>query len=66
MIHATASYTVLSSTIAIVEVTYPNGRFGIERVQAPRHGSLYEAAYGAACTKATIHGFTLGRFSESE
>lgn len=63
--NATATYTILSSTEAFIEVTYPNGGFGMERVTAPRNGSLYEAAYSAASIKATIQGCRLDRFSRA-
>lgn len=63
--YATATYTKLNSNEAFIEVTYPNGGFGMERVQRPRNGSLYDAAYRAASIKATIQGFTLGRFSRA-
>lgn len=61
-----ATYSILSIREAIVEVTYPNGKFGIERVMAPRNGSIYEAAYNAASAKASIQGFRLARFSREE
>lgn len=60
---ATATYTVLSSREALVEVTYSTGGFGMERVTAPRNGSLYESAYQAASVKASIQGLRLERFS---
>jgi hypothetical protein len=63
--NATATYTILTSTEALIEVTYPNGGFGMERVTAPRNGSLYEAAYNAASIKATIQGCRLDRFSRA-
>lgn len=62
---AWATYTILSSTEALIEVSYPCGGFGMERVTKPRNGSLYEAAYNAASIKATMQGLTLGRFSEA-
>lgn len=62
---ATATYQVLSSTEALIEVNYSSGGFGMERVTKPRKGSLYEAAYNAASIKATIQGDTLGRFSRA-
>lgn len=65
VLDATATYTRLSSTEAVIEVTYPNGRFGMERITKPRNGSLYEASYSAASAKATFQGFRLGRFTRS-
>lgn len=65
MLDAIATYEILSPSEAFIEVSYPNGGFGMERVTAPRNGSLYEAAYAAASVKATIQGFRLGRFSRS-
>lgn len=65
MNNASATYTVLSKTEALIEVSYPNGTFGFERVTKPRSGSLYEAAYNAASIKATIQGTILGRFSRA-
>jgi hypothetical protein len=61
---AIATYSVLNSTSAIIEVTYSNGTFGFERVVKPLNGSLYEAAYNAASIKATIQGDRLDRFTE--
>ena len=63
--YAEATYEVLSPTEAIVTVDYPSGGFGMERVTKPRNGDLYEAAYNAASVKASIQGFTLGRFSKA-
>ncbi len=60
---ATATYQILSATEALIDVSYPNGGFGLERITKPRNGSLYEAAYRAASIKAQIQGFRLGRFS---
>jgi hypothetical protein len=60
---ATATYTKISSTEAVITVDYPNGDFGMERVTKTRLGSLYDAAYSAASIKAQIQGFRLGRFS---
>lgn len=60
-----ATYTILSSTEAFIEVTYSTGGFGMERVTAPRNGSLYEAAYRAADIKATNQGLCLERFSRA-
>ncbi len=65
MNNATAVYTYLSSTEALIEVSYPDGGFGMERIAKPRNGSLYEAAYRAASIKAGIQGCRLDRFSES-
>lgn len=62
--YATATYTKINAHEALVEVNYPDGNFGMERVKAPRNLSLYDAAYNAASIKATIQGYTLGRFSE--
>ena len=61
---ATATYSQINSNEAIIEVSYPNGNFGIERVTRPRNGSLYEAAYCAAVRKAAHQGSTLDRFSK--
>ena len=61
---ATATYSQINSNEAIIEVNYPNGGFGMERVIRPRNGSLYEAAYSAAVRKAAHQGFTLDRFSK--
>jgi hypothetical protein len=63
MNNAVATYQILSNTEALIEVTYPNGSFGMERVTKPRNGSLYETAYNAASIKAAIQGCVLGRFS---
>jgi len=63
MSNATATFYPISSTEAIIEVSYPNGGFGMERVTAPRNGSLYETAYNAASVKATIQGYVLGQFT---
>jgi hypothetical protein len=65
MKNATATYTRISSKEAIIEVVYPCGRFGIERITKPAKGSLYESAYRAASIKASIQGYVLGRFSEA-
>lgn len=65
MNNAVATFTRLSSTEALIEVSYPNGFTAFERVAKPRHGSLYEAAYTAASIKAQIQGLILGRFSEA-
>lgn len=65
MIGASATYTRLSSTEALIEITYPDGTCAAERVTKPRNGSLYEAAYNAASVKATIHGCRLERFSKA-
>lgn len=62
MTDATATYETLSSTSAIVEVTYANGRVGASRVDVRFAADLYEAAYGAASVKATIQGERLGSF----
>jgi hypothetical protein len=62
---AIATYEVLSASEALIEVSYPNGTFGMERVVAPRKGSLYEAAYSAASVKAACQGCRLGRFSRA-
>lgn len=61
--NTTATYEVLNSTSAIIEVTYSNGNFGMERIAVRFAHQLYEAAYSAASIKATIQGETLGRFS---
>ncbi len=63
MNNATATYQILSNTEALIEVSYPNGGFGMERITKPRNGSLYETAYNAASVKASIQGYVLGRFS---
>ncbi len=60
-----ATYTMLSSTEALIEVTYSSGGFGMERVTKPRNGSLYEAAYSAASVKAAMQGLRLDRFSRA-
>ena len=60
---ATATYSQINSKEAIIEVNYPDGKFGMERVTCPRNGSLYETAYSAAVRKAAHQGFTLDRFS---
>ena len=62
--YAEAKFTRISPTEGIIEVNYPNGGFGLERVTKPRYGSLYETAYQAASVKATIQGYVLGRFTE--
>lgn len=62
---ATAIYEILNNNTAIITVDYSNGSFGMERVTAPRNGSLYEAAYSAAAVKAAIHGDRLERFSRA-
>ena len=61
--NATATYTVLSATEALIEVNYSNGNVGLERVTKPTNGSLYEAAYNAASIKATLQGDRLDRFA---
>lgn len=65
MSYAVATFSVLSSSEALIEVSYPNGLTAFERVTRPRMGSLYETAYRAASIKARIQGFTLGRFSRA-
>lgn len=60
---ADAKVTILSSTEALVEVSYPDGKFGFERVTKPMIGSLLDAAYRAASAKALIQGLTLGAVS---
>lgn len=65
MSNAVATYTVLSTTEALVEVSYSNGDFGLERVTKARNGSLYEAAYCAASIKASVQGDRLERFSRA-
>lgn len=62
---AWATFETINATTAIVEVSYPNGGFGIERVTAPRKGSLYEAAYRAASIKAAHQGYRLDRFARA-
>jgi len=62
MSNATATYTKLNSTSAIVEVTYSNGLFGIERIEVRYASDLYERAYSAASVKAAIQGDRLDRF----
>jgi hypothetical protein len=62
---AFATYSILSSTEAFIEVAYPDGGFGMERVTKPRNGSLYEAAYSAASIKASIQGLRLERFTKA-
>jgi hypothetical protein len=62
---ATATYTKINKTSALIEVTYSNGSFGMERITVRPGHSLYEAAYSAASVKATIQGETLGRFSRA-
>lgn len=65
MNNAVATYEILSSTEALIEVSYPNGTFGLERVSVRAPKFLYEAAYSAASIKATIQGYRLERFSEA-
>lgn len=63
---ATATYSVINSTSAVITVDYSNGAFGIERITVGRNarkGDLYEAAYNAASFKAKVQGETLERFS---
>lgn len=62
---AWATFTVLSSTEAVIEVTYSNGFTAFERVTKPRKGSLYETAFKAASLKASFQGDRLERFSRA-
>lgn len=62
--NATATYEILSSAEVYIEVTYADGRVGVERVVKPRHGSLYETAYNAASNKAAFQGQLLERFTK--
>lgn len=64
MSYAEATYSILSSTEAVITVSYPSGGFGMERVSVRRGFSVYDAAYRAASIKATHQGFVLGRFSK--
>ena len=65
MSHATAVYTRLSSTRALVEVTYSTGDFGLERVEVRPGRSLYDACYRVASRKASFQGDRLERFSSA-
>lgn len=60
---AYATYKKLNHNAAIIDVSYANGGFGLERVERPRNGSLYETAFRAAEVKAAIQGERLERFS---
>lgn len=64
MSNAVATYKILSSTSAFIEVNYSNGGFGMERVAVRPGFSVYEAAYAAASLKASFQGDRLDRFSE--
>lgn len=64
MAKATATYEILSSTEAYIEVTYADGRVGVERVVKPRYGSLYETVYNTAANKAAFQGQRLERFTK--
>ncbi len=64
MQYAWGTYQEVDSNTAVITVDYPNGGFGMERITAPRNGSLYETAYAAASVKAKIQGFELGLFSK--
>ncbi len=65
MRNAVATYEILSSTEALIEVSYSNGSTAFERVTKPRVGSLYETAYKAASLKASFQGDRLERFSRA-
>lgn len=60
---AYSTYEIISRNEAIVTVTYPNERFGMQRVTRPRNGSLYEATYSAASLMASFQGCRLERFA---
>lgn len=62
MSDANGTYEILSSTRAIVEVTYSNGLFGAQRVEVRYASDLYEACYSAASVKAFCQGERLGSF----
>ena len=62
MIDANGTYETLTSTRAIVEVTYSNGLFGVQLVEVRYGADLYEACYSAASAMAFCHDERLGSF----
>jgi hypothetical protein len=60
---AVGTVEFVNSTRAIVTVDYARGGFGMQRVDKPRNGDLYEAARRAASVMAIIQGERLEQFT---
>lgn len=59
---ANGTYEILTSTRAIVEVTYSNGLCGVQLVEVRYASDLYDACYNAASAKAIFQDERLGSF----